>query len=179
MESEVKRELRLRIQGCTTQDQVQQVVEAMPQNKKMEYVYKLAVDEMFEEIKLKSVEFIDYCEATGCVNDYERGRGKQETLLGVILVASKMLQQQTEAQARHEMQCLSEETQWGMQLADAISDHAVAIHSAADQVTTLSSHYDAVLKGRRMDWHFTDEEGDGVPIDDTDTQQLRLDLEGK
>ena len=60
MESEVKRELRLRIQGCTTEDQVQQVVEAMPQDKKMKYVYDLAVDEMFEEIKLKSVEFIDY-----------------------------------------------------------------------------------------------------------------------
>ena len=80
MESEVKRELRLRIQGCTTQDQVQQVVEAIPQDKKMKYVYDLAVDEMFEEIKLKSVEFIDYCEETGCVNDYERGRGKQETI---------------------------------------------------------------------------------------------------
>ena len=82
----------------------------MPQDKKMQYVYKLAIDEMFEEIKLKSVEFIDYCEETGCVNHYEHGRGKQETLLGVILVASKMLQQQAEGQARHEMQCLSEET---------------------------------------------------------------------
>ena len=158
---------------------MQHVVAAMPQDKKMRYVYELAVYEMFEEIKLKSLEFIDYCEDTGCVNDYERGRGKQETLLGVILVASKMLQQQAEGQARHEMQCLSEETQWGMQLADAISDHAVAIHSAADQVTTLSSHYDAVLKGRRMDWLFTNEEGEGVPIDDSDTEQMRLDLEGK
>lgn len=151
----------------------------MPQDKKMQYVYKLAIDEMFEEIKLKSVEFIDYCEETGCVNHYEHGRGKQETLLGVILVASKMLQQQAEGQARHEMQCLSEETTWGMQLADAISDHAVAIHSAADQLTTLSSHYDAVLKGRRMSWHFTKEEGDGVPIDDSGTEQMRLDLEEK
>ena len=151
----------------------------MPQDKKMQYVYKLAIDEMFEEIKLKSVEFIDYCEETGCVNHYEHGRGKQETLLGVILVASKMLQQQAEGQARHEMQCLSEETTWGMQLADAISDHAVAIHSAADQLTTLSSHYDAVLKGRRMSWNFTKEEGDGVPIDDSDTEQMRLNLEEK
>lgn len=151
----------------------------MPQDKKMKYVYDLAVDEMFEEIKLKSVEFIDYCEDTGCVNDLERGRGKQETLLGVILIASKMLQQQAEGQARQEMQCLSEETQWGMQLADAISDHAVAIHSAADQLTTFSSHYDAVLKGRRMSWHFTNEDGDGVPVDDRNTEQLRLDLEEK
>ena len=179
MESEVKRELRLRIQGCTTQDQVQQVVEAMSQDKKMKYVYDLAVDEMFEEIKLKSVEFINYCESTGCVNDLERGVGRQESLVGVILVATKMLQQQAEGQARHEMQCLSEETQWGMQLADAISDHSVAIHSAADQLATLSSHYAAVLKGRRMSWHFTNEEGEGVPIDDSDTEQLRLDLEEK
>ena len=66
-----------------------------------------------------------------------------------------------------------------MQLADAISDHAVAIHSAADQLTTFSSHYDAVLKGRRMSWHFTNEDGDGVPVDDRNTEQLRLDLEEK
>ena len=53
MESEVKRELRLRTKGCTTEAQVQQVVEAMPQDKKMKYVYGLAVEEMFDEIKLK------------------------------------------------------------------------------------------------------------------------------
>ena len=178
MESEVKRELRLRVKGCTTEEQVQQVVEAMPQDQKMKYVYTLATEEMFEEIKLKSLEFIDYCEHTGCVNDLERGVGRQESLVGVILVATKMLQQQAEAQARHEMQCLSEETQWGMQIADSISDHSVAISSAADQLSTLSSHYAAVLKGRRMGWHFTNEEGAGVPIDGEDTEQLRLDLEG-
>ena len=65
MESEVKRELRLRVKGCTTEEQVQQVVEAMPQDQKMKYVYTLATEEMFEEIKLKSLEFIDYCEHTG------------------------------------------------------------------------------------------------------------------
>ena len=178
MESEVKRTLRLRTKGCTTEAQVKQVVEAMPQDQKMKYVYGLAVEEMFDEIKLKSLQFIDYCESTGCVNDLERGVGRQESLVGVILVATKMLQQQAESQARHEMQALSEETQWGMQIADAISDHSVAIYSAADQLATLSSHYAAVLKGRRMGWHFTDEEGNGMPIDDSDVEQLRLDLEG-
>jgi len=175
----VKRELRLRTKGCTTEAEVKQVVEAMPQAKKMKYVYDLATEEMFDAIKLQSLQFIDYCESTGCVNDYEAGVGKQDALVGVILIATKMLQQQSESQARQEMQCLSEETQWGMQLADSISDHAVAIQSAADQLATLTSHYSAVLRGRRMGWHFTDEEGNGVPIDDSDTEQLRLDLDEK
>lgn len=179
MESEVKRELRLLAQECTTAAEVENLVEAMSQDKKMKYVYDIAVNEMFEEIKLKSLQFIDYCEDTGCVNDLERGVGRQESLVGVILVATKMLQQQAESQARHEMQALSEETQWGMQIADAISDHSVAIYSAADQLATLSSHYAAVLRGRRMGWYFTDEKGNGVPIDDSDTEQLRLDLEEK
>lgn len=179
MESEVKRELRLLAQECTTEAEVQNLVEAMSQDKKMKYVYDIAVNEMFEEIKLKSLQFIDYCEDSGCVNDYERGVGRQESLVGVILVATKMLQQQAEVQARHEMQCLSEETKWGMQLADSISDHSFALHSAADHLATLSSHYAAVLRGRRMGWHFTDEEGNGLPIDDSDTEKLRLDLEEK
>ncbi len=179
MESELKRELRLRAQECTTEAEVENLVKAMSQDKKMKYVYDIAVSEMFDEIKLKSLQFIDYCEDTGCVNDLERGVGRQESLVGVILVATKMLQQQAESQARHEMQCLSEETQWGMELSDAISDHSVAIYSAADQLATLSSHYAAVLRGRRMGWHFTDEEGNGVPIDDSGTEQLRLDLEEK
>ncbi len=124
------------------------------------------------------MQFIDYCEDTGCVNDLERGVGRQDSLVGVILVVTKMLQQQAEAQARREMQCLSEETQWGMQLAESISDHSVAISSAADQLSTLSSHYAAVLKGRRLGWYFTSQDGEGVPIDDSgDTEELRLDLE--
>lgn len=179
MESEVKRELRLRTNGCTSASEVKEIVEAIPQEKKMRYVYDLATEEMFDAIKFQSLQFIDYCEATGCVNDYEAGVGKQDALVGVILIATKMLQQQAEDQARHEMQCLSEETQWGMQLADSISDHAVAIHSAADQLATLTSHYSAVLRGRRMGWYFTSEEGDGVPVDSQDTEQMRLDLEEK
>ena len=179
MEPEVKRELRLLAQECTTEAEVENLVEAMSQDKKMKYVYDIAVNEMFEEIKLKSLEFIDYCESSGCVNDYERGVGRQESLVGVILVATKMLQQQASSQARHEMQCLSEETKWGMELADSISDHSFALYSAADQLATLSSHYAAVLRGRRMNWYFTTEDGDGVPIDDTDVEQLRLDLDEK
>ena len=49
------------------------------------------------------------------------------------------------------------------------SFHAFAIHSAGDQFTPLSSNYEAVLKGRRMDWYFTIEDWDGVRVDDSDT----------
>ena len=151
----------------------------MTQEKKMQYVYDLATEEMFEDIKLQSLRFIDYCEDTGCVNDYEAGVGKQDALVGVILIATKMLQQQAESQARHEMQAVSEESQFGMRLADSISDHAVGIHQAADHLANLTSHYAAVLRGRRMGWHFTNEFGEGVPIDDSDTEQMRQDLEEK
>ena len=87
-----------------------------------------------------------------------------------------MIQQQAEGMARQEMQCLSEESKFGMQVADAISDYATAINTAADQLSNLASHYSAILKGRRMQYHFTDESGNGVP---SNTEQLRLDIEEK
>ena len=169
----------MRTKNCTTESEVQKVVESIPQEKKMQYVYELSTEEMFDAIKLKSLEFIDYYEETSCVNDLERGVGKQESLVGVILVATKMLQQQAEGQARQEMQVLSEETQFGMQLSNSISDYAAAIHSAADQLATVTSHYSAVLNGRRMGWHFTDAEGNGIPIDNIDPEKLRQNLEEK
>jgi hypothetical protein len=179
MESEVKRTLRLRTKGCTTEAQVKQVVEAMPQNEKMKYVYDLATEETFEDIKAWSLWFINFCDDHDIVNDHVNGVGKQEPTVGVLLAASKMIQMQAEGMARQEMQCLSEETKYGMEVADAISDYATAIHTATDHLSNLVSHYSAILRGRRMQYHFTDEQGTGVPIDDSDVEQLRLDLEGK
>ena len=53
MESELTRELRLRAQECTTEAEVENLVKAMSQDKKKTYVYDIAANEMFDEIKLK------------------------------------------------------------------------------------------------------------------------------
>ena len=147
----------------------------MPRDQKMKYVHNLSTTECYDEIKYWSLWFLDFVEANGLVNDLEAGVGKQEPVVGILLAASKMLQMQTEGMARQEMQVLSEETKWGMQLSNALSDYAHEIFKACDAVANISPHYSTILRGRRMDWHYTDDEGNGIEVD-REAQQLRLDL---
>ena len=68
--------------------------------------------------------------------------------------------------------------QWGIYLAKSISDYAAGIHNSISDLVTVASHCGTVLKGRRMSWHFTDSEGNRVPMEDR-SEQLSLELEEK
>ena len=46
------------------------MVAAMPQDQKMRYVYDLATEETFEDIKAWSLWFINFCDDHDIVNDY-------------------------------------------------------------------------------------------------------------
>ena len=68
--------------------------------------------------------------------------------------------------------------QWGMKLANSISDYVAGIHSFISDLVTVASHCGTVFKGRRMSWHFTDSEGNRVPMEDR-SEQLSLESEEK
>ena len=67
-------------------------------------------------------------------------------------------------QARLEMQHQDEDTQWGMQLADAVSDLSTNICEDAEKIASMVAHYAAVLHGRRIGVEYQDEFGESIVI---------------
>ena len=150
---------------CVTAGDVMEQVQRLTDEDKYAMVYRIACDEMFEDIRSYSVDLSYLLDELGLVNDYEKRVSKTAPTMGMLNLGIAMLTQVFAKQARQEMQAQSHETQWGMQLSDAISDKAVAIQSQVHELTTLISHYEAVLTGRRMGVNFKDEDGSIEPVE--------------
>ncbi len=116
---------------------------------------------------------VDGLTATSLVNDVERGVSRREPLLGVMLASAYLYLPGTEAQARHELQNQSEETQFSTALANEISDRESSIRRLIEECTKLESAYSAVILGRReLDIPYQSDDSDYV--DAATEQQLEM-----
>ncbi len=125
--------------------------------------YKGTVDQFFESTRNESVSFIDSCEEASLINDYETGTSRRDVVLGIMLASAKMLESSAAAQARHELQAMTSESQFGAEAANRISDLSAEMMLLVEELIANSCHYQAIITGRRdLDVHFTDAEGTAV-----------------
>ncbi len=116
---EVQEQMQDLADRCETQEEVMRAVEALEPDAKMQMVYALRTDEFFEDVKRESLHFIDWIDDNNIINDYARGCSRREPLIGMLRALAGMFAQSAEVQARHEMQVMNEDTQYGMKLARA------------------------------------------------------------
>ena len=156
-------QLELLADDCVTPGDVMEKVQQLSDKDKYALVYQIACDEMYEDIRKFAVDFSYLLDEMGLVNDYEKRVSKTAPTMGMTNLGLAMITQVFAKQARSEMQAQSEQTQWGMQIADSISDRANEIKAQFEDLTALICHYEAVLLGRRMGVDFTDQDGSFVP----------------
>ena len=147
----------------TTEEALMKSINALPEALKMQVVYEMSSTESFDDIKYWSIWFIDFLDQNNLINDYAKGTSNRAPLLGFLLAGAKLLEQSSEDMARHELQAQTKDSQWGVELSTRINDYSASIFTAVDQLTTLNCNYESVLKGRQMDYHFTDADGNGHP----------------
>jgi len=156
---EVTKELQDIVDGCKTAGDIYQKVDNLDADKKYQLVHSLLIKEFFDDTKEWSLSFIDWIDRNQIINDYSEHRSRVEPAIGMMRMLSTCLQQAYEHQARQEMQSQDETSQWGMRLAEDLSDRSNELAQIVEELSTVAGHYDAVLKGRRMGVEFTDEDG--------------------
>lgn len=171
---EANEQLLAIVERCESKEDVEREVSALSADEKMRMVYSCAVDEFFDSVKAESLGFIDWVEENHIVNDYQTGTSRRDVVMGMLSALTLMLKQSSEIQARQEMQACSEDSQFGMRIAERVNDLAVELHTLTEDIKALECHYHAVLKGRQMDCHFTDDEGTHVPYSDEELERKRL-----
>lgn len=83
------------------------------------------------------------------INDYETGHSRIEIPIAFVRSCSMMLKQCFIEQHRAELQCLSADTEFACQLAEAIFDRADQLSKIAEDLTTLQGYYHAALLHRK------------------------------
>ena len=151
--------------NCITDGDVMEKVQKLSIEERNTLIYRLAIDEMYDDIRCAAIDMSYLWDELGLVNDYEKQVSKPAQTMGMLNLGVTMIMQVFAKQARHEMQAQTGDTQWGMQLADAINDKAIGIQSELQELTTLVCHYQACLVGRRMGIHFLDEDGASKAIE--------------
>ncbi len=156
---EVTKELQDIVDGCETAGDIYEKVDHLDADKKYQLVYSLLNKEYFDTTKEWSLGFIDWIDRNQIINNYNEQRSQLEPALGMMRMLSTCLQQAYEFQARQEMQSQDESSQWGMRLAEDLSDRSNELAQLVDELSLVAGHYDSVLKGRRMGVEFVDEDG--------------------
>lgn len=157
-------ELQAIADRCETDEDVRREVARLSPEEKMKIVYSTASSELFESIKYWSVWTIDFIEANGLGNNYEAGVFQREITVGMLLALARIYEQSTESMSRAELQIMSRETEYASRLATDANDLGRLLSQVVDQIITNDMNYESVLKGRQMDVHFTDEQGNHTPF---------------
>lgn len=137
-------------------------------------IYNAISNSTFEDIKQWSLWFINFVDQHDLVNDQATGSGRTAPLIGVLLAASRMLQMQSETMARQEMQAVTEQSQFGMEVSSALADQLSKIYSAADAAASLMSTYKGILGCRSLEHHITDAEGNCEPYSEEEKLRYKL-----
>ena len=143
-------------------DELLRQVDALPEAERLKIVYELVSDAEWDRIKEWSVSIIDWIDSKGIVNKHSEQRSDLVPLVAMMHTASLLMKQTFAHQARLEMQHQNEDTQWGMQLADAVSDLSTNICEDAEKIASMVAHYAAVLHGRRIGVEYQDEFGESI-----------------
>ena len=162
------------VDRCETKEDIEREIKALNAEDKMRIVYQCALDEFEEAIRAEGIRFVDWLDDNSVINDYQRGCSRREPVMGMLYALSIMLKESSEIQARQEMQACSEGSEFGMKIAERVNELAVELHEIVADLNTLEAHYYAILKGRQMNAHFTDEEGTHVPYSDEELERIRL-----
>ena len=135
--------------------------------------------EVYRELFFRDVQdwtqySFDVIEQAG-INDYEAGHARIEIPIAFLRSTAMMLKQCFTDQHRAELQCLSEDTEFACQLAEAIFDRADELSKLAEDVLTLQGYYHAALKHRKeSNCNLLDVEGNTRPYAAETIERERL-----
>ena len=139
---------------------------------KFKMIYSRVIEEFCEDVKKNGVWMIDFLEENNLVNDYRRGVSVIENPLGFMRALSVIVENSAEMQSRQELQAQDADTQFAVQIMDAITDRAQTIKSMTEELISLQAHYAAVLQGRRLSVHYQNADGDFEPFSEAELQQI-------
>ena len=170
MKKEIDPQLQAIADACETEAEIRAAVDALSQEERMRIVYESIKNQAYADVRAWGVAFIDLIDQEQIVNNYRTQTANRSPMVGSMLACSKLIEMSAGLQARQELQAQDADghTQFGMELANKIDDYAQVIHRNVSDLMTLSCHYESVLAGRRMGFHFVSEDGKGVPLADVD-----------
>lgn len=128
----------------------------------------------FKDIQSWSLYSVDVLEELG-TNDYDSGHSRLEIPLGFLRSCSKILEQAFTNQSRHELQVMTEATEFGAELSNAIYDQAVEIGKLVEDMITYQTYYHATLQHRadhRV--HLLNQDGDTQPYSAEEIKRIEL-----
>jgi len=121
---------------------------AMPVEEQRRVLTEVYRELFFRDVQSWTQYAFDVVEDAG-INDYETGHSRIEIPIAFVRSCSMMLKQAFMQQHRAELQCLSEDTEFACQLAEAIFDRADELSKIAEDVLTLQGYYHAALLHRK------------------------------
>ena len=147
---------------------LEQKIAELSKEEKDKVLWNVIVEDQYDRITTWALWTLDFLEKEGLVNNYETGTSDRKPALGMLKALAKLTSQSAATMARQELQVLSEETQFGSEIAQKISDATAEMDLIAEEIASYHCQYEAILSGRRRNIHYVDDEGSSKPYTDRD-----------
>ena len=121
---------------------------AMTAEEQLKVLTQIYRELFFRDVQGWTQYSFDVIEDAG-INDYDKGHARIEIPIAFLRSTATMLKQCFMEQHRSELQCLSKDTEFACQLAEAIFDRADELSKLAEDVVTLQSYYHSALMHRK------------------------------
>jgi hypothetical protein len=116
--------------------------------------------------------FLNFLDQNDIVYNRETNEVDKNVILGMLMTLATLLGNENDAAARTELQGQNQNTQYGLGLANYISDEGVVLKRVIENIIINESYYTAVLKGRKDGVHYQDQDGDYIPFTEEEAQLL-------
>ena len=149
---------------CETAEDVKREVSNLSREDLYKLVFSSSGEDFFQSVKGHACKFLQFADDNSLINNYETGTSRRDVILGYLYAITKVLEMSTSEQARVEMQVQTEDTQYGMRLADNANNICRQLMNLSAELIENECQYNSVLFGRRAGVHFTDNDGSFVDL---------------
>ena len=149
---------------CKTDEELEAKIKTLDEKEIFALAHASFRGDLLTECQYHSNVFLNFLDQNDIVYNRETNEVDKNIILGMLMTLATLLGNETDAAARTELQGQNENTQYGLGLANYISDEGVVLKRVIENIIINESYYTAVLKGRKDGVHFQNQDGDYIPL---------------
>ena len=157
---------------CKTDEELEQKIKTLDEKEIFALAHASFMGDLLTDCQYHSNVFLNFLDQNDIIYNRETNEVDKNVILGMLMTLATLLGNETDAAARTELQGQNENTQYGLGLANYISDEVVVLKRVIENIIINQSYYTAVQKGRKDGVHFQDQDGAFIPLTEEEVQLL-------
>jgi hypothetical protein len=157
---------------CKTDEELDEKINSLDEKEIFALAHATLRADVLNTCQFHSNVFLNFLDQNEIIYKQDSSEIDECVILGMLMALANLLNTKADNEARVELQRQNESTQYGLSLANYISDETVVLKRVVEDILVNETYYAAVLKGREQGVHFQDQDGSFIPFTEEEAELL-------